>query len=41
MMVKLLPFNSISYTMTGLLLGMGVVIGIWGSLISVRKFLKV
>jgi cell division transport system permease protein len=27
--------------MTGLLLGMGVVIGIWGSLISVRKFLKV
>jgi cell division transport system permease protein len=41
MMIQLKPFDEISYTLTALLLGIGVVIGIWGSLISVRKFLRV
>ncbi|MEW9702765.1 permease-like cell division protein FtsX [Paenibacillus sp. SI8] len=41
MMIKLTPFNDISFTLTALLLGIGMVIGIWGSLISVRKFLRV
>jgi len=41
LMIKLTPFNQISPTLTALLLGIGIVIGIWGSLISVRKFLKV
>jgi cell division transport system permease protein len=41
MMIKFKPFNEISYTLTILLLGIGMVIGIWGSLLSVRKFLRV
>ncbi|TXK80922.1 permease-like cell division protein FtsX [Paenibacillus sp. N3.4] len=41
MMIELTPFGKISYTLTALLLGIGMVIGIWGSLISVRKFLRV
>ncbi|MFD0696281.1 permease-like cell division protein FtsX [Paenibacillus sp. GCM10027628] len=41
MMIKLTPFHNISFTLTALLLGIGMVIGIWGSLISVRKFLRV
>ncbi|NEW08819.1 ABC transporter permease [Paenibacillus sp. SYP-B3998] len=41
MMIKLTPFNDISFKLTALLLGIGMVIGIWGSLISVRKFLRV
>jgi cell division transport system permease protein len=41
MMIKLTPFNNISFKLTALLLGIGMVIGIWGSLISVRKFLRV
>jgi cell division transport system permease protein len=41
MMIKLKPFNEISLTLTFLLLGIGMVIGIWGSLLSVRKFLRV
>jgi cell division transport system permease protein len=41
MMIQLKPFNEISVTLTVLLLGIGVVIGIWGSLLSVRKFLRV
>ncbi len=41
LMIKLLPFNQICYTMAGLLLGIGVLIGIFGSTLSVRKFLRV
>ncbi|MBD0384143.1 permease-like cell division protein FtsX [Paenibacillus sedimenti] len=41
MMIKLTPFSDISFTLTALLLGIGMVIGVWGSLISVRKFLRV
>ena len=41
LMVELTPFGEIAPTMTALLLGIGMVIGIWGSLISVRKFLRV
>lgn len=41
MMIQLIPFDEVSYTLTALLLGIGVFIGIWGSLISVRKFLRV
>lgn len=41
LMIKLTPFEEIAPTMIALLLGIGIVIGIWGSLISVRKFLRV
>jgi cell division transport system permease protein len=41
MMVQLLPLSDIANSIFGLLLGIGIVIGIWGSTISVRKFLKV
>lgn len=41
LMIKLLPFNQIYYSMSGLLLGIGVLIGIFGSTLSVRKFLRV
>ncbi|WP_082053175.1 permease-like cell division protein FtsX [Gordoniibacillus kamchatkensis] len=41
MLIKLLPFSSVSYTLAGLLLGLGIVIGVWGSLLSVRKYLRV
>jgi cell division transport system permease protein len=41
LLIKLLPFNEVAYTLGGLLLGIGMVIGIWGSMISVRKFLRV
>jgi cell division transport system permease protein len=40
-LLKLKPFAEISYLLSILLLVIGVVIGIWGSTISVRKFLKV
>ncbi|MDR6883446.1 permease-like cell division protein FtsX [Bacillus sp. 3255] len=41
LMIELTPFREIAPTMIALLLGIGIVIGIWGSLISVRKFLRV
>jgi cell division transport system permease protein len=41
LMIQFKPFDEVSYTLTLLLLGIGIVIGIWGSLISVRKFLRV
>jgi cell division transport system permease protein len=41
LMIKLLPFEQVSYTISGLLLGIGIMIGIWGSTLSVRKFLRV
>jgi cell division transport system permease protein len=40
-LLKFKPFHEISYSLGILLLGIGIVIGIWGSTISVRKFLKV
>jgi cell division transport system permease protein len=40
-LLKFKPFNEIGYTLSILLLGIGIVIGVWGSTISVRKFLKV
>ncbi|PLR82562.1 cell division protein FtsX [Bacillus canaveralius] len=39
--IKLLEFNPFVYQVAGLLILMGAIIGIWGSLMSVRKFLKV
>lgn len=41
LMIKLTPFENIAPTLLVLLLGLGIVIGVWGSLISVRKFLRV
>lgn len=41
LMVKFKPFMEIVYPVAGLLIGIGLVIGIWGSTISVRKYLKV
>ncbi|MBP1157770.1 MULTISPECIES: permease-like cell division protein FtsX [unclassified Paenibacillus] len=41
MLIELLPFESIRWETAGLLIGIGVLIGIWGSTLSVRKFLKV
>lgn len=39
--IQILEFNPFIYQVAGLLLVMGAVIGVWGSLMSVRKFLKV
>lgn len=39
--VQLLPFYPFALEIAGILIGIGVVIGIWGSLMSVRKFLRV
>lgn len=41
MLIQLLPFEAIGLKVGGLLIGIGVIIGIWGSVISVRKFLRV
>lgn len=39
--MEILEFNPFIYQVSGLLLLMGALIGIWGSMMSVRKFLKV
>ncbi|PGY15367.1 permease-like cell division protein FtsX [Bacillus sp. AFS031507] len=39
--IKILPFDPFVYQVSGILLLMGALIGVWGSLMSVRKFLKV
>jgi cell division transport system permease protein len=39
--IQVLDFNPFIYQVSGLLILMGAVIGIWGSVMSVRKFLKV
>jgi cell division transport system permease protein len=39
--VKILPFDPFVFQLSGILLLMGALIGVWGSLMSVRKFLKV
>lgn len=41
MLIKLIPLQDLFWPVTGLLLGIGVMIGIWGTLLSVRKFLRV
>lgn len=39
--VEFLPFNPFAFQIAGILLAIGAFIGIWGSVMSVRKFLKV
>ena len=39
--VELLPYNPFVFQVSGILLIIGALIGVWGSLMSVRKFLKV
>ncbi|MBP2242019.1 cell division transport system permease protein [Cytobacillus eiseniae] len=39
--MEILSFNPFIYQVSGLLLLMGALIGVWGSLMSVRKFLKI
>lgn len=41
LMIKMKPFDEIATTVTLLLLGIGVAIGVWGTLLSVRKHLRV
>jgi cell division transport system permease protein len=41
LLLKFKPFTEISYVLSFFLLAVGIIIGIWGSTISVRKFLKV
>jgi cell division transport system permease protein len=41
MMIELMALNEIAYPISLLLLSIGMLIGVWGSVISVRKFLKV
>lgn len=41
LMIRLKPFDEISMTLSILLLGIGFAIGAWGTLISVRKYLRV
>lgn len=39
--LELLPYNPFAFQLTGLVVALGVVIGGWGSVMSIRKFLKV
>ncbi|MFC7321903.1 permease-like cell division protein FtsX [Halobacillus campisalis] len=39
--IQLLPFNPFAFQLAGLILVIGAFIGVWGSVMSVRKFLKV
>ncbi|MEH7545170.1 cell division protein FtsX [Bacillus sp. AFS076308] len=39
--IKVLPFDPFVYQLSGILILMGALIGVWGSVMSVRKFLKV
>jgi len=41
MSISIMPFNQIISSMVALLITIGVVIGATGSLISVRKFIRV
>lgn len=41
MLIKLMPLHEIWLSVGGALLGLGVLIGVWGSTVSIRKFLKV
>lgn len=40
-MINLLTIPEVSYILVGIILAIGIVIGIWGSTLSVRKYLKV
>lgn len=39
--VEILPFNPFAWQLSLIILAIGAVIGIWGSVMSIRKFLKV
>ncbi|MNJ53413.1 Cell division protein FtsX [compost metagenome] len=41
MAFQLVPLNEIGFKLAVLLVGLGLLIGIWGSTVSIRKFLKV
>ncbi|WP_308636625.1 permease-like cell division protein FtsX [Paenibacillus silvisoli] len=41
MMIKLVTLQDAGYTVSVLIMGLGTLIGIWGSTLSVRKYLKV
>jgi cell division transport system permease protein len=40
-MMKMKPFDEVTRIVSTLLICIGVVIGVWGTIISVRKFLRV
>lgn len=39
--IRLVPLHDVSLELGGLIVGLGLLIGIWGSTMSIRKFLKV
>ncbi|MCM3226492.1 cell division protein FtsX [Terribacillus saccharophilus] len=39
--VEILPYAPFAFQLAGILLAIGAIIGVWGSVMSVRKFLKV
>lgn len=39
--IDLLPFNPFAWELSGIVLLLGALIGIWGSVMSIRKFLKI
>ncbi|MFD2671938.1 permease-like cell division protein FtsX [Marinicrinis sediminis] len=39
--ISLIPSSEIVYSVGGLLMAIGIIIGVWGSTLSVRKYLKV
>lgn len=41
LLIRMIPVAEIAPQVTGLLIGIGLLIGVWGSLISIHKFLKV
>ncbi|WP_201002363.1 permease-like cell division protein FtsX [Paenibacillus glycanilyticus] len=41
MLIKLIPVEELGWKITVLLMGLGTLIGVWGSTLSVRKYLKV
>ena len=41
LLIRMIPVSEVAPKVAGLLIGIGLLIGVWGSLISIRKFLKV
>lgn len=41
MMVEVLPFNTLMYPLLGVFLGLGLLVGTFGSSIAIRNYLKV
>jgi len=41
LMIKLVTLNEVGFLVSGIIIGLGTIIGIWGSTLSVRKYLKV